>query len=318
MTLKTDVKKLNIQKISSAYPFSEFTLLGSFKNGTVQTNLLIQTENRKVVLRLYENRTADQVQFEVDVLRRLTAYNFPSPAPIANKWGDFLGEIDGKPYLLFSYLAGQHISMLNGAQRNDLIKHLAILHKLTRSFTPANVKQRWNYRLEFCWNYAKSSAQKSGRTDLDKKLGWWREQLNRLQIPDEVPLAICHCDLNLNNMLFSGDKLVGLLDFDDANQTWPLFDLANLMDEVLYANGNELDFVKAREMVDQYEVHRQLGNVEIESFFDLFKFQIMMGHLWFFASDDAERFDAKARINLLNRLGRKEFKKKLGLFDLLR
>ena len=70
-----------------------------------------------------------------------------------------------------------------------------------------------------------------------------------------------HHDAHCKNVLFRGDQLIALIDFDDAHEGYLVADVA-----VMIANwakdGTALDLRKAATVVRAYEQHRPLTSAE--------------------------------------------------------
>ena len=92
MVVKTNFSKSKLNEILSYYNLGELIDSKPFANGTVQTNLLLQTAKGNFVFRYYEQgRSKGSVLFEVNLIRYLKKRNYPCPAPLQNKHGKIVG-----------------------------------------------------------------------------------------------------------------------------------------------------------------------------------------------------------------------------------
>jgi Ser/Thr protein kinase RdoA (MazF antagonist) len=133
-------------------------------------------------------------------------------------------------------------------------------------------------------------------------------QLAALDLPASLPKGICHCDFHFSNVLFQDDCFVGLIDFDDANYTYLLFDLVSLVDSWAWPFQSErLDLVQARAIVQAYHVHRPISVVEQYHIFDVHKLSILFDCIWFFSRGTADDFYEKRKIDFLDGLGREQY-----------
>jgi Ser/Thr protein kinase RdoA (MazF antagonist) len=99
-----------------------------------------------------------------------------------------------------------------------------------------------------------------------------------------------------------------LLDFDDANHTYVVFDLVCLVDSWGWPYQSEnLDLSKAREIVDTYRRYRPLSAFEQRHIFDVHKLSILFDCVWYFGRGDADDFYEKRKIEFLNNLGWKKY-----------
>ena len=91
--------------------------------GSVETNYLLELDSGKYILRYYEGRTMRQVEYEralLDYLERTwLSLRARHKCPPDNR----VPEYRGKPYMLFEYVQGEHISSPSPASgaRTDTI-----------------------------------------------------------------------------------------------------------------------------------------------------------------------------------------------------
>ncbi|MDB5775927.1 MAG: thrB [Herbaspirillum sp.] len=237
-------------------------------SGIENSNFFIATDSGEYVLTLFENLTAEQLPFYLHLMRHLAQRGVLVPEPIANRAGDILHELNGKPASIVTKLEGSH--QLAPAERHCAAvgAMLARMHLAARDF---GIRQP-NLR----------------------GLPWWRENapvvMPHLPLPAQQLLrdemifqeafaagAACaeltqhysgpiHADLFRNNVMFDGDRLTGFFDFYFAGcDTW-LFDLAvTVNDWCIALDSGELDAPRVAAMLDAYRAVRPFGPAEIAS-----------------------------------------------------
>jgi homoserine kinase type II len=309
----------DVDPILSHYDIGGLEHIEALTAGTVQTNLLLHTPQGKYVLRYYrQNRSFNSVVFEANLITYLKRKHYPCPAVVRNKHGKLVGLYKDKPYALFEFLDGVHIEHPNELQQQQLIKHVALLQNMTKSYRPTYAKYRWNYGVGLCERLAENAAQAIATANAQKKLAWYREELSKLVFPASIPKGICHADFHFSNVLFNGNTFQALLDFDDANYTFLTLDLACLIQPVLFSfswdtwsqttPGDELfNFTKPRKIISVYQCYRTLNATEKRYLFDVVKLVILIDCLWFFERGEAHNFYEKRQIDTLSSLGRDRF-----------
>jgi Ser/Thr protein kinase RdoA (MazF antagonist) len=122
-------------------------------------------------------------------------------------------------------------------------------------------------------------------------------------------MGICHCDFHFSNVLFKDNSFKALLDFDDANYTFLMFDLVTLIESWAWRHDldKELDFVQARKILAEYQKYRQLNDNEKRHLFDLYKLSVLFDCVWYFGRGMASDFYEKRKVEFLNTVGREEF-----------
>jgi len=321
--IKTIFSKQEISQIFTEYNLGAVQSFNVFETGWVQTNLFIQTEAGKFVFRYYEQgNSQESILFEVNLLKYLGIKNYHCQKPLKNKNGKYIGSYNGKFFVVFEYLTGEHLDNPTEDQLKELIHKVADLHILTRSYVPKYKPYRNNYGIEFCKNTAIKKAHEINTPNAYKKLEWYLNQIASLQLPKSLARGICHCDANFSNVLFEKGKINALIDFDSANYTFLAFDLVYLLEPFIPSfewntwqdfniNDNVFDFSRAKMVVKEYEKYRRLIQNEKQHLFDLMKLYVLLDCLWFFERGEFEDFFEKRKMGYLNKLGREMFCKEI-------
>jgi homoserine kinase type II len=156
MAVKTSFTPDDYKELISRYDMGDYASFKPFVQGTDQTNLLLATTRREVVLRYYEKRTVDYAGFEIELLHYLGEHSYPCAVPIAKKDGRFIGTYRKKPFVLFELLPGEHSDDLENYPQ--VAKVIVKLHALTLGFRPNDGLSRPTNSPEYCWSCAQTSA----------------------------------------------------------------------------------------------------------------------------------------------------------------
>jgi homoserine kinase type II len=273
MTVKTNFLANEFEKILSNYNLGELVYVKPITNGTVQTNFFLTKTSGRFVFRYYENRSKESVLFEIELLNHLIERKYSCPTPFSNKNGQFIGIYNNKPYVIFSFVEGEHIDDPDINQKNQLIRKVAELHNITNGFKPVMAQYRLNYNVEQCKRLVQKQTEKINTLNARKKQKWYIDQIDGLILPESLTRGVCHCDLHFSNVLYCNGKFNCLLDFDDANYTFLVFDLVNLLEsfkdtfdwntwDKFSINENVFEFYKARKVVSEYSKFRNLERDE--------------------------------------------------------
>jgi homoserine kinase len=308
MAVKTPFSQDDFVSILSQYDLGKFTQSEAVRHGTVQTNFFIQTTQGKFVFRYYENRSRESVLFESELLAYLSAHRYPCPAPFKSRQGTCVGMHHKKPYVIFEFIAGQHIEHPSDRHKRQLIAKAAELQKLTVNFRSRYTPYRWNYDRDLCRALARAEAIKIDTQDAHEKFAWLSRELSNLHLPESLPKGICHCDFHFSNVLFQGGRFAALLDFDDANYTYTQFDLVGLIEYWAWPHHADLlDLAPARGIVQEYMQHRPLTPIEQQHLYDVYKLSVLIDCVWYFERGPADDFREKRKIDALTNLGTQRF-----------
>ena len=308
MTVKTPFTPDDFAAILPQYNLGAYAHSEAIQQGTVQTNYCIQTTQGKFVFRYYETRSRESVLFESDLLAYLTEHHYPCPVQVESTQGEYVDMYRNKPYVIFEFLDGQPLEHPGAHHWQQLVQKAAELQKLTQGYRSQYTRHRWNYDPDLCRTLAHAEAKQINTQSAREKFTWLARELTTLDLPPSLPKGICHCDFHFSNVLFRGDKLVALLDFDDANYTFLQFDLVGLIEYWAWANtADMLDVTKARSVVQEYMKHRPLPLVEQQHLYDVYKLSILFDCVWYFGRGGVNDFREKRKIEALQSLGRQQF-----------
>ncbi|MCG8353731.1 MAG: phosphotransferase [Chloroflexales bacterium] len=213
-----------------------------------------------------------------------------------------------KPYVLFEFLEGHPIEHPNAQHWRQLVQKAAELQALMQDYYSRYTPYRWNYGPNLCHALARAEAARIDTPSARAKYVWLMRELAALDLPPSLPKGICHCDFHFSNMLFRGDELVAVLDFDDANHTFLQFDLVGLVECWAWPHTvDSLDISKARSVVQEYLKHRALSPLEQHHLYDVYKLSILFDCVWYFHRGSADNWYERRKLEALKRLGRQQF-----------
>jgi len=308
MAVIADFSAPRLSRLLGHYDVGELVSFGGLPEGDMQTNLWVETTRGRFAFRYYEDRhwPRARAEAEAEILVYLSEARFPCPAPIPRKGGGYVGTHHGRPYSLFTFLDGEHVDPLSLAQVEQVAEMVADLHLITEGYRPRRTA-RWNYSAVSCARYAQRESEAIGTPEAAAKLEWLRSELDSLVLPRSLPKGICHGDLGESNLLFREGRLAALLDWDAANYTYLVYDLACLLDSYYWPHGGDLRFAEARELLHAYEARRELSAVERRHLYDVCKLSVLLDCAWWFGRGSLPDFCEKQKIEALEAVGREDF-----------
>ena len=108
-----------------------------------------------------------------------------------------------------------------------------------------------------------------------------------------LPKGICHGDYNSSNIIFKGNEMGGLVDFDNASYTYLVFDIANFLG--YYTRVWPMDYRRARSLLKEYVKHRPLSALEKKHLFDGMKLSVVVDSLHVCDRYEGDSFDEKKK-----------------------
>ena len=261
MAVYTQVSETELTPFLQGYGLGSHYQLQGLLGGTENTTYRISYDDGdRYILTLFEQGDHQDLGYFVSLLTRLGAKGFDTvAAPIADRSGDYLQTLAGKPALLFPCLNGSHPQSINTAQAEAIGHWLARLHVTAQSFDlhkPNNRSIEW---------------MKTVAPDLLPLLDEMDQQLMQLEIshfadlldecPD-LPQGILHGDLFRDNTFYDGNELTGVIDFYNGCNGHLLYDLAVVLNDWSCQDGSEPDLELQAALLAAYESIRPLTATE--------------------------------------------------------
>jgi homoserine kinase type II len=265
MAVYTLLDRKTLDQFAEHYGVGKLLKAAGVPAGSVNTHYLLETRKGKFYLKIDEVKDPTAVQYELELLLFLRAVGFPCPQPIANRHDQYLTRYEGKVVSLHAALPGQALSedALTLTHLEAIGYTLASLHVLGQGykkplenrFSFERITELYQDMREKMPSYFKHLIH-----ILDDEIAY-QQQYHE----DKLPKGIIHGDLFADNVLFRGNKLVGVLDFEAACQGKFIYDLATAVNALAYIGGRyEIERFVA--LLQGYQSVRNLSLAEWDVF----------------------------------------------------
>lgn len=260
MAVYTSLSIDEINVFLESYDVGSCIEFSALPEGTTNSNYLIQAEQNKFVLTVFEE--SNDVQFLIKLHDVLFNNNFPSAQIIKAKIAE-KRSLKQKPALLFSWKKG--VSCVNPSSIHcQLIgKQLAQLHTLEAINNPSTPK-------DLVWSIKEARSLLS--TELsDDDATQIEIELNYLKQHSQLslPTGFIHADCFRDNVLFveQGGELTisAIIDFEYATTGAFMFDLAIVINDWCSHEDGSLDRLKMRDVIAAYCQVRPMERIENQS-----------------------------------------------------
>ena len=200
----------------------------SYLGGRLNRHWLVEHRHSRLVVRGYSDDAFPHIAYELEVLARLGEAGWPVPAAVEEPI-----QVDGLTWGLFKFLPGSCPTSNSTEERRARGRLLAGLHEATAGFT--GMGQRRGFGL---------SDEVVGDTDLvdvirkyeqikpseGHVMRWHTDQATEvfdgLDL-DSAVTTVLHGDLTPWNLLYEGENLTGVLDFEATHLNYRVADFAN-------------------------------------------------------------------------------------------
>lgn len=288
---KVKVTKKEFEKVLLSYDIGELVSFRRFKKGQANTNYLLNTYKGKYVCKIYNNKSKEEVLFGIGILNTLRKNNFPCIKFVSSKSNGFVQSIKNKPSIIYEFVEGRQVNKPNVSQFLLVARTMAKLHNIKLGFNKNSFSIKENTKSN-CLEFAKESVKDLEDFDVAKKrLACFAKFTRSISDIKGVPKGIIHGDFSQENILFSGDEISAVIDFD-GNLAGPfVFDIASLI--YFWAWFKEpkrkLNIKKARSLLDEYQRVRKLNEKEKLFVYDALVLRTLVYWSWNICETEYEK-----------------------------
>ncbi len=264
MAVYTEVTETQANDLMQALNLGQLTALRGIEGGIENTNYFATTTEGEYVLTLFERLSHEQLPFYLFLMKHLAERGIPVPDPAANRDGDVLHTVNGKPAAVVNKLAGKSQLQPQSVHCAAVGDMLARMHLAGADYNRSQPNLRalpwWNETVPVVLPYLDEAQAGLLRSELA-----YQNHIAASAPYAALPQGPVHADLFRDNVMFDGEQLTGFFDFYFAGvDTW-LFDLAVcLNDWCIDLPSGVHDGERAQAMVRAYNRVRPLSASERE------------------------------------------------------
>ena len=252
MAVFTPVTLEDFRAWASHHPIDDAIAIKGIASGIENSNFFVTTSSAEYVLTIFEKLSFRELPFYLNLMRHLAERGVLVPAPIANRDGELITPLHGKPASLVTKLVGSHQMAPAPLHCSAVGDMLARMHLAARDFTMQQPNLRglawWNETTPIVLPFLDDDSQRLLRAEMH-----FQETFAATHASYNLPRGPIHADLFRNNVMFDGDRLTGFFDFYFAGVDSWLFDVAvTVNDWCIDITDGKLDAQRVRAMLDAY------------------------------------------------------------------
>ena len=266
MAVFTEVSNTEARELLRRLQLGELVELRGIEGGIENTNYFLTSDQGEFVLTLFERLTAAQLPFYLYLMKHLAHGGVPVPDPRADKNGDILHTVCGKPAAVVNKLRGKSQLAPQGVHCAAVGTMLARMHLAGRGFDRHQPNLRglpwWNETVPVVLPHIDSAQAALLRSELA-----YQNHVAASAAYAALPRGPVHADLFRDNVMFEGTPeqpvLSGFFDWYFAGvDTW-LFDLAvTLNDWAIDLPTGATDEARTQALLNAYQSVRPLTDAE--------------------------------------------------------
>jgi len=225
-----------IEEIAKIYNLGKVKNIKAIVGGMINYNFIFKTDKGDFIVRRLgyklDNYWGRQKELEFAVIEYLRKKKFPYEIPnfIKNQEGKYISKIGKDLFEVYSRIKGKNIRKVNKSQSKEIGKALALYHKYVAGFLEKYPVEDLN-SYDWVFDKYKKMRKSKPKDDIDcvmlKELDFFDNLLRGLK--EEfvcTDVLVIHADFSRDNLLFSGNKLLGILDFENLKFDPKIYDIA--------------------------------------------------------------------------------------------
>ncbi|MBL8555617.1 MAG: homoserine kinase [Phenylobacterium sp.] len=261
MAVYTDITDEELADLLADFDIGQATSFKGVAEGVENSNFLLETTTGRYFLTVYEKRVREEdLPFFLGLMQWLERHGFPSAAPIADRNGEILKRMRGKPCALVSFLSGLSVRRPSVAHCREAGESLAQLHIAGEGFPMQRVNDLGQpyWAPMFADLTGDAEKLKPGLAaviagDLDLLARKW---------PSGLPQGVIHADYFPDNVFFTGGTFAAAFDFYFACTDALAYDIAVALNAWCFEPDGSFNITAARALVGGYEIRRKLSDAE--------------------------------------------------------
>jgi homoserine kinase type II len=264
MAVFTPVSIDDLAQWATQYDIGKVLAVRGISSGIENSNFFVTTERGEYVLTVFEKLSFAQLPFYLNLMRHLAERGVLVPQPIANRDGELLSALHGKPATLVTKLEGACQMAPKPQHCAEVGAMLAKLHLAAEDYPLRQPNLRglewWRETTPVVMPFLPPAEQQLLRDELA-----FQEDYAAGAAFSRLPRGPVHADLFRNNVMFDGERLTGFFDFYFAGvDTW-LFDVAvTVNDWCVNEPDGALDPARTRALLGAYHAVRPFTNEEAQ------------------------------------------------------
>ncbi len=222
---RIDAHDSRLDNVLARYALTAPCVLALIEASDRNENFIVGTaDGTRYVLRRYRrNQDERRVAFQIRFQRHLHHRGFPTANVIPSAVGTDYVVINGMPWAVFEFIDGQEYNFARVEQAVEAGRRLAQFHLAAASFAGDEIVVDWGGGFRSFWMRDGEEAElprlfagKGVEGELAFRLGWWQAvyQAWPIERVEALPYGWVHGDYHGRNVMFIGDRMAGLFDFD--------------------------------------------------------------------------------------------------------
>ncbi len=219
--------EVQLDRVLRCYPLGELRDARRAQQGFVNENWIVETAQGRYFLkrRHPQLRQPDLIHAQHELIGRLRQAGFPAPTIVPTLKGETFLVLDGELYDIQEYIEGEPYDHERPAHLEEAALTLGRYHTSVEGFATQALRHRGELYSPAAASRTLTSLIEAWQLDRDAELAEIARELEaqvtdlavRFAAHGALSHLVIHGDYYANNLLFDGDRIVGVVDYDKAS-----------------------------------------------------------------------------------------------------
>jgi Ser/Thr protein kinase RdoA (MazF antagonist) len=273
-----------VQELERLYDLGRWRSWRKTESGKSNASYFVATDGGQVVLRRSSPvKTLPAARFEAALIRHLADAGYPAPPVVPTRDGEVVVEVDGHIHMVTRLLPGAPYDKAGSTQLAAAARGLGRYHALVcdlptdptahESSSLSGLSRRCGLRLAQVWQLVEPLLDASRAASLRSDLDYLVHEIGSLDVTFEpiqsgLTHLIVHGSYGRTALLFTGQDLTGVVDYDRAVHDFLVLDLAYALKSFarprsIASDGGWIDVDRAGSFLDSYRIEFPLSDADV-------------------------------------------------------
>ena len=261
MAVYTDITDAELEAFLARFDLGQPLVFKGIAEGIQNSNFLLETTCGRYILTIYERGVrADELPYFLNLLGWLAEHGFPSATPVADRDGNLLSSLRGKPAAIVGFLSGLSVRRPTAAHCREAGAGLAWLHLAGQGYPGRRVNDLGQAAWAGIFAPLRAAAEgfKPGlAATIDRDLAVLERRW-----PRDLPRGVVHADFFPDNVFFREGQFAAAIDFYFACDDLLAYDLAICLNAWCFELDGTFNVTAGRALVAGYQSRRPLSALE--------------------------------------------------------
>jgi homoserine kinase type II len=269
----------------------------------------LNTSKGRFILKIHQDIKLKKLKFVLKTMEYARSREIPVAETIKNKYGKLISFQDRKMITIQKFIKGKQINVSTSSIIKTTARTIGLLDKALLEI-PLNGKSYGHYNLFGKLIYDKVKVNGFDFIKQEKELHKDLAKINA----QKLRKSVIHLDFASSNLLYKGKRVIAILDWDDADENYLVYELAVIL-SYGFTTKNKILKDKVILFAREYQKHIKLNKEEKRALYYLIKARQLSAASW--AARQLKLRDSKHDEGLKKLLNGYELFSKLSLEEFL-